>query len=244
MQIHAYTVVHNEAYLLPYWLRHYATFADHLFVLDDGSTDATAAIIDACPLATRLPYPYATGLDDTLLQDAYHEAIQTHSAGATWVMCPDSDELLYHPYMRGALAEMHTRGMHCVGSTAWFMVADAPPQTDGHLYDVVRLGVRPRKTSRRYTYDKAIIFDPATPIRLGAGRHQTHVPDGWPVADIGVKLLHYYYLGADYIEARLRKNCDRMLSLDPAAREAIFTTRLFNARRAYARARTRAIPVL
>jgi len=243
-QIHAYTVVHNEEYLLPYWLRHYETVADHLFVLDDGSTDATAAIIEACPHATRLPYPYATGLDDTVLQEAFHEAIRAHSADATWVMCPDSDELLYHPRMREALADARASGYRCVGSEAWFMVADNPPQTTGQLYEVSNLGVRPQKTSSRYSYDKAIIFDPSAPIRLGAGRHKTHVPDGWPIADIGVKLLHYYYLGDAYIEHRLRKNCDRMLMLDEVAREQMYSARLYRARLAHARARIRAVPVL
>ena len=120
MRVHVYTTLRNEAYLLPFFLRHYATVADHIFVLDDGSTDGSLAIIEACPIASVLPYPFETGLDDRVLQDALHQAIATHSSQvADWVLCPDADELLFHPELRSVLADHHERGVRCIGSTAW-----------------------------------------------------------------------------------------------------------------------------
>ena len=57
MTIHVYNIVHNEEFLLPYYLRHYEQFADKIFIFDDESTDRTAEIAKAHPKVTYLKYP-------------------------------------------------------------------------------------------------------------------------------------------------------------------------------------------
>jgi hypothetical protein len=244
MIIHVHTIVRNDAYHLRYFLRYYAPVADALFVMDDGSTDETPDVLAAYPHAIRLPYPFTTGLDEGALAAAYAASVATYSRGvADWVLCPDVDEHLYHPDLRATLAAGRATGARAVGSTGYFMVADAPPETDGFLHDAVPLGYR-YVTHSGATYDKTLIYDPALTVRFGAGRHTTALPPGVPVTDLGIRLLHFCYLGWDYIEARLTRNHQRMLHVSPATSSRWLEYRLAKARTVYARARAIRRPVL
>jgi glycosyltransferase involved in cell wall biosynthesis len=44
MKIHCHLLTRNEQHILPYSLRHYATFCERIFVHDMGSTDGTLEI--------------------------------------------------------------------------------------------------------------------------------------------------------------------------------------------------------
>jgi glycosyltransferase involved in cell wall biosynthesis len=47
MNIHVYTVAYNEELLMPFFLRHYKRFANHITVFDNESTDKTAELAKA-----------------------------------------------------------------------------------------------------------------------------------------------------------------------------------------------------
>ena len=63
--IHVYTTTRNEAYMLPFFLRHYYQFASHIYVIDDGSTDGTRDIATSHPNTTLLNYTFHSGLNES-----------------------------------------------------------------------------------------------------------------------------------------------------------------------------------
>ena len=46
MRIDVYTILRNERIILPYFLRHYGSFADCLVVYDDRSDDGSRELLD------------------------------------------------------------------------------------------------------------------------------------------------------------------------------------------------------
>lgn len=230
MSIHVYTIVRNEAYILPFFLRHYAPIADRIFVIDDGSTDETPAIVKACPNATLLPYSRTTGLDEQAIADEYRDQIQAHSRGvADWVLCPDADELLYNAALRGFLANARKHGFVAVKAAGYIMIGEVPEEDDRRqLWETCRLGVREPR------YDKTIILNPEIHFAFGVGRHRTTIASDAQVfrSEGGmVRLLHYCYFSPAYIEARIRRNFARV----PNAHAGEMDYRLARARESYAR---------
>jgi len=64
MITHIFSIVRNDAYILPYFIRHYSTFADQIFIIDDHSTDNTKEIANSFPKVTVLDYEYNNGFDE------------------------------------------------------------------------------------------------------------------------------------------------------------------------------------
>jgi hypothetical protein len=226
--IHVYTTCRNEQVMMPFFLRHYEQFADHIFVLDDGSNDGTQAIVASCSRATLLPYGFDSGLHEDHINQAYIAAYKVHSRGAAdWVLFPDVDEMLWRPEMREALFQAYRQRVDVIPSEGYLMVSDGVPQGDGQLVDMVKTGV-PHKA-----YDKTLIFNPAMDFSFNAGRHSAVWPDDAIMKDIDVLLLHYCYLSPDYIRQRLERNFNRMLWKDPVSRQHELDYRVKRAMQSY-----------
>ena len=228
MIIHVYTTCRNEKYMMPFWLRHYSTFADRLFVLDDCSEDGTREIVQAHSHATLLPYGFDDGLHEDHINQAYMAAYKEHSRGvADWVICCDVDELLYRPNMREALFQAFRNRVDAIPADGYIMVADQPPEGEGQLYDYLTQGIPSPP------YSKTLIFNPAMDVSFGEGRHTTNLPEGCIVKDIDMLLLHYCWLSRDYIRQRIERNFNRMLWKDPQARRKEMMYRIGRAMVAY-----------
>src|SRR5436190_13957749 len=97
MKVHIFSIMWNEEYILPYFLRHYETFADKIYIFDDRSTDRTADIAKANPKVELLEYDYPTGVDDDDHSRCFENAYKKYSSGvADWVFCVDADEIIYN----------------------------------------------------------------------------------------------------------------------------------------------------
>ena len=94
MTVHAWTIVKDGQYFLPYWLRHYAAIADRLFVVDDDSHDGTRYLARQHPKVTLLNHPFTNGMDDQEHADTFNTFTRWLSKDADWVLCPDVDEFL------------------------------------------------------------------------------------------------------------------------------------------------------
>lgn len=228
MIVHVYTIVRNEEMMMQYFLRHYSTFADRIFVIDDNSTDKTRELVVACPKATLLPFNFKNGLQEFDMSSAYTLMYQEHSRGwADWVICVDVDEFVYRPDILAVLNECKLRGMQVLGSTGYIMVSEQPPNNGGQIYDELKLGIRARG------YDKPVAFDPAVTVCYGPGRHTLLAPVDTVRGTAGLKLLHYCYLSPEYIVNRITRNFSRMLDMDPLKRTNDMNYRIRRALDAY-----------
>lgn len=196
MRVHIFSIVWNEEYMLPYFLRHYETFADRIFIINDHSTDRTAEIAKANPKVVMLDFEYKRGLNEDDFSNCFVGSYKKYSRGvADWVMCVDSDEIIYNPNMRAVLEAQRKKGTRVLKCTGYQMISKEKPSGEGQIYDECNTGERSRG------YDKTVVFDPTLDVTFGDGRHTLQVPGGVGIGRAKLLLLHYKYLSRDfYIE--------------------------------------------
>ena len=227
--LHTYTSTWNDLYMVRYYVRHWAQYASKIFVYDDDSTDGTREFLASCAPLVEIKSPGFHGLDELLLQEMRNREYRINSRGiADWVVIGDSDELHHHPRMLEALAEKKARGYRAVISHGWHMLADKAPEGDEQMTAMVKEGVAD------YIYSR-VIFDPALELSIAIGHHGFTIADGPEVAftrksgrmavndpegtaarypidfeDREFKMLHYRYLGEDYIKDKNARNFGRL----------------------------------
>lgn len=187
--------------MLPYFLRHYSTFADRIFIIDNGSTDKTTKIAKSNDKVTLLNFDCVYKFDDDSFEYEFNkfftDSSKKYSRGvADWVMCVDADEFIYHASMKNHLDSERKKGVRIIKPTAYQMVSEKIPTTKGQIYEECFLGVRSRG------YDKPIIFDPELDMVFGVGRHKLVSPADIKQTRAKLSLLHYRYISRDYFIER------------------------------------------
>ena len=205
MRIDVYSIMRNEAIILPYFLRHYETFAWRIFVFEDQSTDGTREILCSNSRVIVLDVEQH-GINEAYWTNNLWTQYEQRSRGlADYAICVDADEFVYHPDLVGLLKREKEGGaqvIHCEGYT---MIANGLPTTSGQIYDEIDHGIPDRLSS------KWAIFSPKIHYRFKKGRHggPREISDGAVMkAHTGVKMLHYRYLGASYFESRDSRNVE------------------------------------
>lgn len=212
MKIDIYSIMRNEEVILPYFLRHYGSFADRIFVFEDDSTDRTREILESHPKVTLLPVE-KHGIDHHYWNTELWTRYEQLSRGvADWVMCVEADEFVYHPTILKALEDEKQAGSQIIVCDGWTMITDKLPTTQGQIYEEVNWGL-PDQWS-----NKAVVFSPDILIRYHIGRHPKQarpfakVTEGAVIRSrSGFRLLHYRYLGPDYYMERCKTNSERHL---------------------------------
>lgn len=206
MKVDVYSIMHNEAPILPYFLRHYDTIADRIFVYEDQSTDGTREMLQAHPKVTLL-HVEKPGVDDAYWVNELWPIYKVLSRGqADWAIFVDADEFIFHPTLRSLLAERRTEGLQFLRAKGYAMLSDHFPTTTGQIYEELSKGVYDKPSS------KWVIIDPAIHILFTAGRHRGPreiTPGTRMQVNTGIKLLHYRYLGHDYFVQRVLRNQQR-----------------------------------
>jgi len=199
MRIHLYTICWNERTLLPYFLRHYEQFCEAIIVYDNGSNDESTEIVAAHRLCELRHVDSRGEYDESVLMQIKGNAWKESRGIADWVISCDVDELLYHPDMMGFLSECRESGVTVPIPSGFQMVATMLPQNTGQIYDGIRNGFPDP------AYSKRVIFNPTAirEINYGPGCHHAR-PEGdvRQLADPALKLLHFKFLGLDYLTAR------------------------------------------
>jgi hypothetical protein len=201
VQIDVYVMVHNEEILLPYFLRHYGSFARRIIAFEDQSTDKSRHILESHPLVTVIE-PERHGINETYWIGELWPMYESLSRGAAdYVINTCVDEFIYHRDLPGLLEREKADGVQVIHCRGYTMIADAVPTTSGQIYDEIKRGL-PDRWSSRWS-----IFDPAIHIRYTDGRHKIVETNAVKLdGTSGVKTLHYQYLGREYLEAHDRRN--------------------------------------
>jgi len=94
MNIETITFVYNEAFLLPFYLKHYSPFVDRFnFVYDMDSTDDTLKILRECPKATIHFFKFPDMMDDVIKVDYINKVY--NGLSDCWVLNVDADEFAF-----------------------------------------------------------------------------------------------------------------------------------------------------
>lgn len=225
MTIHVYAFTWNEQRMLPFFLRHYTSFADRLVVYDNMSDDGSRAILESCPLVEVRDWDTGGYSDEDSLRDLKNNAWKESRGTADWVMVVDVDEFIYHAELVSYLERM--KGHAVLKPRGYQMWHDRFPTGSGQIYDEVKIGERCPEF-----FDKLSVFDPMViaDINYHIGSHCAEptlhplmhldedctIPEPAPVTPSELKLLHFKHLGWEYLYERQVRMRQR---IHPAARE-------------------------
>ena len=176
-------VAQDEMLRIPDYLRHHRAIGiRHFLIVDNASTDGTAAYLDAQPDVTRLyserPFPRFKPLFRPWLADTY--------AAGRWVLAPDLDEHFVYPGwpevpLERLIAHWEGRGVEAVFAPMVDMYADRPLTELSHgaearlaatypLFDAEGYWVAPPKpASLRETPTPPFILYGGARTRVGRG---------------------------------------------------------------------------
>lgn len=214
MTVHLYALCWNEAPLIPYFFRHYESFVDQFFIYDDGSSDASLALLQAQPKTQVFSITIIKSTQEHYLSDTrfgfryFYNEMWKHSRGrADYVILCNIDEFFYHPQMKDYLQKCYQTGLTVIPTRGFDMISWRHPHQPLPLIKLINKGVR------NNTFDKTFVFNPNHIRESGFldGRH-TMLPKGtivYPDA-IRVRLLHYHYLGFWYYLKRILAKSKRL----------------------------------
>ena len=190
IRIHVYTVCWNEEQFLPFFLRHYSSFADRIVVYDNQSTDSTPDIVRSCPIAELRTFDTNGSFDDHANINIKNNSYKESCGEADYVIVVDSDELIYHPDLKRVLLQHKRDGITLPRTKGLDMVSWRFPTAEKDITELVRLG------RESLEYSKRCIFDPSLDMNFEIGCHDC-TPEGNVVENKEAELfmLHYHYLG-------------------------------------------------
>lgn len=207
VKIWVFSICWNEAFMLPWFLKHYETFADKIIIWDENSNDGSRQLIKSHSKCELRDWPHK-GLDDEKFLYAVNNWSKEAIGKADWIIWPDIDELLYHPNPRDALLAPNGDVIPSVG---YALIAKHPPDNlfgVNQIYDKIGTGYR------QENYDKRIIWRTHVNIQHTIGRHT--YGNEWPKfsgklsTNTEFKLLHCHHLcGAEFTRIRNLRNYDR-----------------------------------
>src|SRR5262245_10937973 len=124
MKIHVYMPTYNEEKFLPYFLRHYSTFATEIHAIDNCSNDGTYDILKACPLVKSIESVYTEDeMREDFLLEIKDNAWKLSRGKADWVIVVDCDELLYHKNLPAYLEKCERDGVSIVWPVGYEMLS-------------------------------------------------------------------------------------------------------------------------
>ena len=197
--------------MLPFFFMHYDPIVDIYYIADHGSTDKSRAILNDHPkvVLTEFLCSESSFVDSARIH--YNECWKISRGKADWVIVCNIDEHFYHPNLTDYLTKSRSDGITLIRPTGYNMVSDTFPTPERSLQSQIRIG------KRDPFWDKPQLFNPNSieDINFAASRH-TAQPTGAAKKDTSgkIKLLHYKYMGQEYLFNRSLQLGSRMKPID------------------------------
>lgn len=200
MRIHLYAQCWNDEWMLPYFFRHYDGLVDRYFIFDDGSTDASLALLRAHPKVVVERFERKVADSFVLSELAFsNEAWKASRGQADWVIMTDLDEHLCHPDLHAYLARLESESVTVVPALGYQMISEVLPGAGDRLCDTITRGAPWVQMMKPSLFNPDAIRE----ISYTPGRHKAD-----PAGDVRVPatdellLLHYKYIGLQRTHAR------------------------------------------
>jgi hypothetical protein len=185
--------------MLPYFFQHYDPIVDRYFISDHGSTDRSRALLAANRKVVLREFKSDSDSFVWAANAHYNQCWKQSRGVADWVIIVNVDEHIYHSDLRRYLEACTENGVSILRPEGYNMVSDDWPPSDKPLWQTVQHGMRDP------FWDKPQVFDPnrIEEINFKEGRH-TAAPAGEVVfaEPEEARMLHYKYLGAEYMVQR------------------------------------------
>ena len=198
MIIDAHIIAWNEEKILPYTLDYYSEFCRSIFVYDNMSDDSSDEIYKRYEKVSVIKWDSGGEINELNYIQIKSFGYRETSRDCDWVIVCDCDEFLYHPALLEKLTEYKSQGINVPRISGHDMVSESFPEYTGKkLTDLVKIGSE--------IYDpmcKSIIFDPKLDIQYGIGGHSVNINNDIVFSpSLDLKLLHYKFLGKDYVKS-------------------------------------------
>lgn len=197
MKITCFTVVWNEEFLLPYFLRHY-DFCDKIVVYDNQSDDGTKEILQANSKVEHLLYDTNGQQDNRTMAKIKNNCWK--GTEADYVIVVDVDEFV--------IPDWDLLKKHLSEKVAFQLLG----------FDMIgaRDGKKPLEDINRALqlpfFSKLSVFNPSIDeINYVCGAH--HAEPTCPIT-LGMELHHYSLLGREYLVKRWQRYASRMSDTD------------------------------
>lgn len=211
MNIWVYSFCWNEEKILPYFLRHYSSICSKIIVYDNGSTDQSEKLIRSCPIAEVRSYESGNEFRDDIKTQLSNNCWKEARGQADFVIVCDMDEFVYHPNLFQFLAEQRDQGYTMFKLMGYNMICHRFPEGDDQLYNLVTLGLPSDNSSKK------ILFDPNafTETGFSIGSHKAKPVGNFQLTkDSRLKLLHFQFLGCEYLLKRYAAYQKRLSELN------------------------------
>jgi hypothetical protein len=199
-RVHLYAQCWNDAFMLPFFFRHYDSLVERYIIFDDGSSDGSLCLLRAHPRVDLRPFPRSDPASFVLSEQSLSNECWKESRGhADWVIVTDIDEHLFHPAMPAYLRQCAIDGVTLLPSLGFQMISDEVPDNDQLLSHICYRGVPWSQMMKASIFNTNAI----TEINFALGRHGAA-----PIGDVRVPLrdeillLHYKYLNLRRTHAR------------------------------------------
>lgn len=215
MKVWVYALCWNEAFILPYFLRHYLEFCERIVFFDNQSDDGSLEIIRSADKTEVRTYDTGGRLSDLQYLRIKNECWKEARGEADFVIVCDADEFLYAPDPLEYLKAAREAGCAILQPVGYEMMSSELPKRDGRLHQEVSRGYRSR------WMDKMCAFQPGMLDEIGyaPGCHaarplpaqaRVHRSDG------ELKLLHFRFLGPAYTIERYTRRAARLSEINNA----------------------------
>jgi len=212
MLIDAHILAWNEERILPYTLDHYSSFCRNIYIYDNMSTDGSDEIYKKYDKVKVIKWDSKDEINELNYVRLKSSGYREYSSDCDWVIVCDCDEFLYHPDLLPRLKKYKEHGVTVPKISGHDMVSESFPAYSGDkLTDIVKTGSQ--------IYDvmcKSIIFDPKLKVTYGIGGHSFTAPGMIISEDRDLKLLHYKFLGFDYVESLYEARAERLSEFNKA----------------------------